>query len=402
MSRERPLRIWVVSNNYPTPHRPHMGTFVEGVVAEWVRSGAQVGVLAPHPFWSPQTRRWVSGYPDSPAGEEPRVLRPGYPSLSNLRVGPLSTRRLGLVPFARAVRRAARRLPFRPDVVYGHFLFPSGHAAAELGRALGVPSVAAVGESHFTDYEREMGVAFCQRTAQRFLGIVSVSQRNRAHCVDRYGVPDKRVMVAPNAADPGRFRPPGDRARLRRRLGISGDRSLVVFVGDFEERKGPLRLIEALADLPGVGLVLLGDGPQTPRSPAIVFSGRVPPAEVADWLGAADLFVLPTLEEGSPNAVIEALACGLPVVSSDIPALRETVDDDCAVLVDPQSPTALRDAVAALLGDAERRASMGRAALARAGTVTLEARARRILTWLADLTTANAATTESPRSSPSR
>ncbi len=385
MSGARPLRVWLVSNNYPTLHRPHMGTFVEGLVAEWVRSGAEVGVIAPHPFWSPQTRRWVSGYPDSASGEVPLVLRPGYVSLSNLRLGPLSTRRLGLVPFVRAVRRAAGRLPFRPDVVYGHFLFPSGHAAAELGHTLGVPSVVAAGESHFTDYEREMGVAFCRRTAQRFRGIVSVSERNREHCVERYGVPDARVLVAPNAADPDRFRPPPDREALRRRLGVPADRSLVVFVGHFEERKGPLRVIEALADLPGVALALLGDGPQTPRSPAILFAGRVPPAEVADWLGAADLFVLPTLEEGSPNAVIEALACGLPVVSSDIAALRETVDDDCAVLVEPRNPAALREAVATLLADAERRARMSRAAVARAGALTREARSRRILSWLAGL-----------------
>jgi glycosyltransferase involved in cell wall biosynthesis len=243
----------------------------------------------------------------------------------------------------------------------------------------------AVGESHFTDYEREVGLPFCRDTVHRFQGIVSVSQRNRVQCVEGYGVPDERVLVVPNAADPGRFHPSEDRATLRRRLGVDADRSLVVFVGHFEERKGPLRLVEALGDLPGVGLALLGSGPQSPRSPAIVFSGHVAPPEVADWLAAADLFVLPTLEEGSPNAVIEALACGAPVVSYDIPALRETVDSECAVLVEPRNPAALRDAVAELLGDEERRSAMGRAALARSRSMTLAARAQRILAWLADL-----------------
>jgi teichuronic acid biosynthesis glycosyltransferase TuaC len=385
VSGERALRIWVVSNNYPTTHRPNIGTFVEGLVAEWVGAGARVGVIAPHPFWSPQTGRFVSGYPDTSPLEEPQVLRPGYLSLSNLRIGPLSTRRLGLGPFTRSVRGAARRLPFQPDVVYGHFLFPSGHAAAELARGLGVPAVVAVGESHFSDYEREMGVGFCKRTAQRFEGIVSVSERNRAYCVEHYAIPEERVLVAPNAADPARFQPDADRDELRRRLGVPLDRPLVVFVGHFEERKGPLRLIEALGDLPGIGLALLGEGPQAPESPAIVYSGRVAPNEVAAWLGAADLFCLPTLAEGSPNAVVEALACGLPVVSSDIPALRETVDDECAVLVEPQNPTALRDAVAGLLADPERRARMRAAALARAGSLSLSGRSRRILSWLEEL-----------------
>ena len=79
------------------------------------------------------------------------------------------------------------------------------------------------------------------------------------------------------------------------------------------------------------------------------------------------------------------MACGVPIVSSDIPALRETVGDDCAVLVPPRDVAALREAVAALLDDPDRRAGMSRAARARAADLTLDARARRILTWLEGL-----------------
>ncbi|MCZ6782367.1 MAG: glycosyltransferase [Proteobacteria bacterium] len=382
--QQRPLRLWVVSNNYPTTHRPHIGTFVEGLVAEWVRMGAQVAVVAPHPYWSPQTRQWVFGYPDSDTAEEPRVLRPGYPSLSNLRLGPVSTRRMGLHPFTWVVRRATRRIGFEPDAVYGHFLLPSGYAALELGRALGVPAVVALGESHFSDYEREVGFEFCRRTVRRFQGIVSVSRRNRDYAVEVYGVPEERILVAPNAVDPGRFCA-GDRAALRRGLGLAEDRSLVVFVGHFEERKGPLRVVDALGDLPDTDLAFVGEGPQDPRGSSIVFSGPVPHTEVSRWLGAADLFVLPTLDEGSPNAILEAMACGVPVVSSDIPSLREIADDDCALLVDPRDRDALRNAVVSLLRDADRRSAMGRAALARSAGHTLEDRARRILEWLTEL-----------------
>jgi glycosyltransferase involved in cell wall biosynthesis len=114
----------------------------------------------------------------------------------------------------------------------------------------------------------------------------------------------------------------------------------------------------------------------------------VPHEQLPQWLVAADLFVLPTLAEGCPNAVVEAMACGLPIVSSDIAALRETVGEGNGILVDPLDVSALSRAIATVLSDAGQRAQMSAAALARGTRLSAAARAERILDWMGDITPA--------------
>ncbi|MGH0034466.1 MAG: glycosyltransferase [Myxococcota bacterium] len=375
------LRPLVVTHNYPTPELPNFGAFVEALVRQWTRAGTETCVIAPNPYFSLHTKRFTRPGPDSSAQGEPTVLRPGHLTFSNRVVGPIRTARLSLAAFRRSVLRAARRIPFGPDVVYAHFLFPSGHTGLELAERLGVPAVVAVGESGFSLYEETLGRARVEATARRFDGIVSVSQGNRDWVVERYGVDPERVVVVPNATDTEHFRP-RDRAALREELGLPRDRVLVGFSGHFDERKGPLRVMEAIRELPEVGAVFLGSGAQQPSGEQVLVARRVPNAEVARYMAATDVYVLPTLNEGSPNAVIEAMACGLPIVSSDIPSLRETVPPEAAHLVDPRDIDALRGAIRTLVDDAGLRERMGAAARAHAERSSIAARADRIRSFL--------------------
>jgi glycosyltransferase involved in cell wall biosynthesis len=110
----------------------------------------------------------------------------------------------------------------------------------------------------------------------------------------------------------------------------------------------------------------------------VLFAGAVPHEQVPVWLSAADLFVLPTLDEGCSNALLEALACGLPVVTSDRPFNRAVVDESMALLVEPSDSAALGAAIAALVDQPALRASLGAAALSHAAGFSLERRAARI------------------------
>jgi glycosyltransferase involved in cell wall biosynthesis len=241
--------------------------------------------------------------------------------------------------------------------------------------------VVALGESDLGYYEPHMGLARMQGAARSFDALLSVSEENRDYVVDRLGVARDKVAVFPNAADERLFEP-RDKAAVRRKLGLPADRPLVVFTGHFIERKGPARVLEALRSHPEVGALFVGKGAQRPEGEQVLFSDRVAHERVADYLSAADAFVLPTQAEGSPNAIVEAMACGLPIISSDIPSVRETVHPDAAVLVDPNDVAALSRAIGSVMGDAERRKAMSRAAREHGSRFGLAERAERILCWL--------------------
>jgi glycosyltransferase involved in cell wall biosynthesis len=382
-----PLRVLVGTSDYPSQDRPHVRTFVGALVNEWLRQHVDVAVVAPRPLWQ--------GAPVE-QGDRPPVLRPPFVSLSNREIPGLgSTLRLTVASFSRALARAARALPFEADVAYAHFLFPAGDGILRVARERGIPAVVALGESALAYYDTHLGRARVAATVAAFDGILSVSQENRDWCVNELGARPERIRVVPNAVDTHRFHPL-DRAAARLALGLPADRPIVVFAGHWNERKGPLRVLEAMRGVPEAGVVFLGEGAERPSGPQVLFAGSVAHEQVPQWLSAGDVFALPTRAEGSSNAVLEAMACGLPVVSSDIPALREAVDDRCAILVAPDDVSALSAALATMLGDPARRAAASRAALARATRVTLADRAATIAAWLRELADASRANPRHP------
>jgi len=160
-----------------------------------------------------------------------------------------------------------------------------------------------------------------------------------------------RREVIPNGVDLTVFAP-GDGAQARAELGVAPDAKLVVFAaqgGRANEFKDHPTLAAALERLPDVEEVSLGD-------PA------VPPAEVARWLRAADLYVHPSRADTFPSGVLEALAVGTPVVASAVGGIPEQVSDETGVLVEPGDPAALASAIEHLLADADLRARMDVAA----------------------------------------
>lgn len=190
-----------------------------------------------------------------------------------------------------------------------------------------------------------------------------------------------RIARIPNFVDVERFRPPSpaDRAALRAELGLSG-RTVAIHSGRLTARKGAGHLLDgfarALRAVPGAEphLLFLGDGPERPaleaRARALGLAGRVDflgfHDDVERYLGAADVFALSSSIEGLPNALLEAMGVGLPAVATRIggalEALGEREGAGGGLLVPPGDGPAMGEALAALLGDAERRARLGAAA----------------------------------------
>jgi glycosyltransferase involved in cell wall biosynthesis len=204
----------------------------------------------------------------------------------------------------------------------------------------------------------------------------AVSQAAKDAAVSSLRLPPERITVIERGRDPNRLGWPcaERRTQARQRLHIADHEKVIVNVGSHEYQKGQKYLIEAFAELSSLHhhLVLLIAGRQGNLTNELKnlknrlgLNGQVQflgfRNDVSEILSAADVFVFPTLYEGLPGAVIEAMALGLPIVASDIPPVREIVEENHnAILVTPASSSELAKAVATLLHDRDKAFAYGR------------------------------------------
>lgn len=209
--------------------------------------------------------------------------------------------------------------------------------------------------------------------------IITVSKVSAKAIEEAYGVPESEIRVVYNGVDTSNFRPP---ATPR-----NGDGKTLIFVGNTEDRKkGILYLLKAMTKLPeDVKLICVNGG--APRhiyaqelveklgiSHRVIFTGRLPVEKVAEKYREADIAVVPSLFEGFGLPAAEAMASGLPVVSTDGGALPEVVGTDgkSAILVPARSSSAIAEAVMQLINNPERRRAMG---------ISARERALKLFTW---------------------
>jgi len=268
----------------------------------------------------------------------------------------------GLLPHIRGLRG-------RFDVVLGTFLYPDACAAAALARMLGVPYVI---KTHGTD----VNIVSEWTSIRPILGPVlrgaawSIGVSTpMVEALVRLGAPEDRAVLLGNGVDRGLFHPI-DRREARRELGLPEDGRLLVYVGRLEEAKGLrelARAFEALQEGRGDGekihLALVGEGSLGAELAAlaervnassggrVVLVGGKPLPEVARYIGASDLLVLPSYNEGTPNVVLESLASGTPVVATSVGGIPDVVTHgETGILVPPRDADALAAGILKALG----------------------------------------------------
>jgi teichuronic acid biosynthesis glycosyltransferase TuaC len=254
------------------------------------------------------------------------------------------------------------RRTFSFQVINAHWLYPDGVAAVRLGRMLGVPVVLTglgcdINEFLFAKDKRSQIIQ-----ALHDADAITVVSQELATVLTTQGVSSDRIATIANGVDTSRFAP-APRGLARHKLGLNEHQPLVVCVSRLSPEKGVHVLVEAGSLLarhkPGVSIVVVGEGPDktalTERiktlglDASLRLIGAVPHAAVATWLAAADVVCMPSMREGHPNAAMEALACGRPLVASRVGALRSMIGDHAGVLVEPGDPSALASALTAAL-----------------------------------------------------
>lgn len=327
----RPTRLLIVTNMYPTPDRPQTGPFVALRVAALRERGVEVVVAGP------------SGY--------------GGNSL---------LRHLGI-----ARRAFTARGHF--DGVEAHGVYLAGVLALPAARLRRIPLLAYAHGGDVADYGQRNRVSRALTGwVMRGAAAIVANSGNTAGHVERFGATAR--VVSPGV-DMSVFRPlagtagggaelaaavAAERAAVRARLGLP-ERLVAVYVGSLSERKGADIFAAALdlAASAGWSGVMIGDGPLSDsiasEHPAV---RRLPPTsqvEVAAWMRAADVVVVPSRREPLGLAAVEALACGTPVVASAVGGLKEVVrDGETGLLVAPDDPAVLASALIRLKDDALR------------------------------------------------
>ena len=371
------MKICIVTYNYPSKYSSSDFVFVKNIVDEFARQGHECVVVCPfNTLHYKHISKRVEQY--DVGNNTVTIIRPNYISTSNIKIGSFEP----YVFLHRiALRRALRKMSFKPDVVYCHF-WEQGIDAYTYAKKKQIPLFVATGECEiFVDNTKGQLKDFCDYVK----GVVCVSTKNKEESISRgLTIPDK-CRVIPNSIDNNLFKYI-DKDECRRNLSFPKDKFIVAFVGWFEDRKGCLRVASAINGIPekDVYSLFIGSGSEDPMCDNILFKGKVQHDQLPYYLNAADVFVLPTLQEGCCNAVIESLACGLPIISSNLPFNWDVLNKENSIMVDPLSIDEIRTAILEFRDNDERRRNASINSLRTAERLTLSNRAEMIINFMKD------------------
>lgn len=378
------MKICVVSQGFPYPELPYF-TFVGELCKAMAAQGEEIIVVAPQSIFKPLFR----GEPKVPfrhtisveGGKDIVIYTPKVISVGAL---PLIGIKVNYFFSQRAVTRTIKKYVGDVDVFYGHFFFQGYHALPEAMRR-GKPIIVASGETNVT-YRNEYTLHFKDYLNQ-LKGIIFVSTKNKEEAI-KYGLTNgSNCVVLPNSVDEKYFHQM-DKKECRKELGYSDDDFIVAFTGYFTHRKGSRRVADAITMLkdPQIKSIFIGrnnDGDEVePNCEGILYKGYMDHDKIPTYLGAADVFVLPTRAEGCPNAVVEALACGLPVISSDRKFNYDVLDESNSIMIDPDDVEAISKAIKKLKDDVQLREKLAQGALIKAKDLTITERARKIIAFI--------------------
>jgi glycosyltransferase involved in cell wall biosynthesis len=349
------MRIAVVTRYFPSSAEPWQGRSAYQTLRVLARK-ADLRVFYPNAQYPSLLKPRSRGYDRlDPAFSPPDVKAsyynfPALPVLSRPFNGWMAAR--ALLPHVRA---------FAPDLIFSFFLYPDGYAALKIARSLQVPIVAMSIGSDLNRIGDPISGRLTRTVLREADSILTVSGHLCATAIAMGAAPQTTHAVV-NGCDLSVFHSM-DRGEARRKLGVSPEAEAVVYIGRMDVKKGLRELIDAAVLLrtsrPKLQVYMVGAGPDRPLIESAIqtqsaadFIHALPACafdDVAVWMAASDLVTLPSYMEGCPNVVLEALACGRPVVATRVGGIPEILSDACGELVPPRDSGALALALASVL-----------------------------------------------------
>ena len=352
------MRILTLATLFPNAAHPNFGIFVERQTAGLAaRAGVDVTIINPVgiPPWPLSGSKRYAALSALPEHQEWRgldVYRPRFTLVPKFG-GPRNP-----ASIAKAVLPLAKQLHDAEsfDLIDAEFFYPDGPAAMQIAEALGIPFTVKARGADIHHWGKEKGCAEqLLEAAGKAAGLLAVSGALKDDMI-ALGMDANKIMVHYTGLDQARFKP-RDRLAEKERLGIDG--AAILCVGALIPRKNQALLIEALPQLAGVSLLLAGEGEMESEYRALAqllgvagrvrFLGSVPHDDLPGLYAAADVMALVSSSEGLANAWVEALACGTPVIASNVGGALELIRSDDAGRIVAQDVAAIVAATRALL-----------------------------------------------------
>lgn len=368
------MKVLEVCQEFPNRYYPQLGTFIKQSIDSIANQGVDVTVISPKPFVLPFSSFPYHNFFKLPRIEHTEKYDLHYPryiyAVPKKYFYPIT----GISYSLFVSKYAVKNIKPIPALIHAHFSYPDGYGMMKLAKRWNIPLViSALGtierkvayEGSYTSKQIIEAMSFADR-------ILSVSEDLKLHIVN-LGIDKNKVHVVPNGVDIGKFKPAG-KAHARSILNLPRDKNIVLFVGALRKIKGVDYLIEAAHSFvdKDTYLFMVGrdDGLKKNLEKRayelkianyIKFTGPVNHEDIPLWISASDILVLPSLSEGRPNVILEALACEVPVVATDVGGIPELmVDGETGYLVPPKSPDELSRKINKLLDDKNRREKMGK------------------------------------------
>tara|TARA_R110000850_G_scaffold205605_11_gene331834 strand:+ start:13859 stop:15160 length:1302 start_codon:yes stop_codon:yes gene_type:complete len=357
------MKILFLSNVFPNPLQPGKGTFNKSMI-ESLSQIHRVHVITPVSWIdeishrlknkSRMDRNWMPvEYSSQLSVEYPRFYYP--PKILHQHYGQFLSWSL-----YQCLQRTISR--FQPDIILSYWLHPDGEVAVKAAQEHGIPVVVMTGGSDVLlltqNRNRKRAI---QNVLQQADGVITVSN-DIQNAVKNLNVHPEKIHTVYRGVNRDLFSP-GDQRAARERLGLPLERKIIVSVGRLEPVKGHSVLLQACEKISKVGTrftcYVLGDGSlesallqkteQTGLGEFFQLKGSQQQHRLVDWYRAADVIALPSLSEGIPNVLLEAISCGKPFVASRVGGIPEIADPTCDRLVTADNSSELAVALAEML-----------------------------------------------------
>ena len=367
MAKKR--KILVITFSFPTKVNQTGGIFILNQLV-YLKNSYDIKVIAPYPYVPPF--KFLRSYKFSkiPFKEKingMEVYKPKYLMLprNNLTFKVINILLIiesffSSITSKNILDKLYKRWDF--DIIHVHGLVPDGIVALKYKKNYNKPLVTTLHGEDVTKYSKKLFLKSLSKIVLKGCDKIICVSKSLRYEVYKTNLSKKQIEVIPSGYNVKRFRPL-DIKKCRKLLNLPQDKKIILFVGHLVERKGIVYLIKALKILSkknnnflcciiGTGVLekeLKYEISKLQIENKVIFAGQKTPDEIPLWVNACDILVLPSLNEGLPNVISEALACGKPVVATKIAGIPEIVNKDVGYLVKPKNKNDLAEKISLAL-----------------------------------------------------